>query len=49
MDGNLCEVNNSSTRGKQQLKAKRGPIRFKRKFYHSPVQAEENNININTC
>lgn len=39
MDGDFCEVNDSSTRGKQQLKAKRGPIRFERKPDHSPWQA----------
>lgn len=42
MDDNLCEVDNSSTRGKHQLKAKRGPIKFERKFHYSHVQAEEN-------
>lgn len=38
-DGNFCEVNGSSTRGKQQLKAKRGLIRFERKLDHSPRRA----------
>lgn len=39
MDGNFCEVNDSSTRGKQQLNAKRGPISFERKLDHSPRRA----------
>lgn len=38
-DGNFCEVNDSSTRGKQQLKAKRGPMRFGRNLDHSPRRA----------
>lgn len=42
MDGNLCEVDNSSTRRKQQLKAKRRPVRFERKLYHSLCEQEEN-------
>lgn len=39
VDGNFCEVNDSSTGGKQQLKAKRGPIRFERKLDHPPQRA----------